>query len=253
MVCDIDTAIVKPLKTANAPQLGPLAFMISTATDLHYLLQLKRFDPYHSRNLFTSRLHTSVDPPSVWSITGPIVGAPYAVMVLESLIAWGAERILFLGWCGSISAEIRIGDILLPVAAIADEGTSRHYDQEMDALIVPDNQMLSHMRSALKSNGLPFYEKTVWSTDAIFRETPDKVRWHQSNSVAAVDMETSALFSAGRFRKVPVACVLVVSDDLSSLQWRPGFKDPRFIESRRAVCEVIAQLCGPQIQKSSNG
>ena len=42
---------------------------------------------------------------------GPYVGAPYGVMILESLIAKGAEKIIVLGWCGSLTQEISIGDI----------------------------------------------------------------------------------------------------------------------------------------------
>ena len=62
-----------------------------------------------------------------FSITGPFIGAPYAAMLLETLIAWGARRIIFLGWCGAVAEEVKIGDIILPTAALIDEGTSGHY------------------------------------------------------------------------------------------------------------------------------
>ena len=252
MTIDHDTAIVKPLKTANTPEIGPLAVMISTTTDWRYLLQLKNREPHRLRTLFTSQLLCGSGLPPAWSMVGPMVGAPYAAMVLETLIAWGAERVLFMGWCGSISADVRIGDIVLPTAAIVDEGTSPHYQDGADKTVSPDDGMLDQIRIALNENELPYLRTSVWSTDAIFRETPEKVKFHQANAVGAVDMETSALFSVGRFRNISVASVLVVSDDLSSLQWRPGFKDPHFTESRIAVCEVIERLCQPQIQKPSN-
>ena len=35
----------------------------------------------------------------------------------------------------------------------------------------------------------------------------------------------------------------MTSDDLSSLTWRPGFKDPRFIRGREVACNVIGKLC----------
>lgn len=59
----------------------------------------------------------------------------------------------------------------------------------------------------------------------------------------AVEMECSALFTVGGFRGIDVAALLVVSDDLSSLTWRPGFKDPRFIRGREVACNVIGRLC----------
>jgi purine-nucleoside phosphorylase len=56
-------------------------------------------------------------------------------------------------------------------------------------------------------------------------------------------MELSALYSVAQFRQVALVGILVVSDELSSLDWRPGFKDERFVQGRRTVCRVVAELC----------
>jgi hypothetical protein len=53
-------------------------------------------------------------------------------------------------------------------------------------------------------------------------------------------MECSALFTLGAFRAADVAALLVVSDDLSSLNWTPGFKDPRFARGREAAGCILA-------------
>jgi len=47
-------------------------------------------------------------------VVGPFVGAPYAAMLLETLIAWDVEKIIFFGWCGAISHDVKIGDIIIP-------------------------------------------------------------------------------------------------------------------------------------------
>jgi nucleoside phosphorylase len=62
------------------------------------------------------------------------MGAPMAVMLLEQLIALGARRLLYLGFCGALVPSYRIGDLFLPVQAIREEGTSYHY---LPADIVP--------------------------------------------------------------------------------------------------------------------
>jgi hypothetical protein len=46
-----------------------------------------------------------------------------------------------------------------------------------------------------------------------------------------------------QFRRVALAGILVVSDELSSLDWRPGFKDERFAQGRRTACKVVEELC----------
>jgi hypothetical protein len=62
-------------------------------------------------------------------------------------------------------------------------------------------------------------------------------------------MELSALCSVAHFRGVALAGILVVSDELSSLDWRPGFKDERFVQGRRIVCRVVKELCQTPILK----
>lgn len=73
-------------------------------------------------------------------IAGPFMGAPYAVMIMETLIQWGVKKFIFTGWCGSISESLKIGSILIPESAIIDEGVSRHYtyDSSNAGISYPD-------------------------------------------------------------------------------------------------------------------
>jgi uridine phosphorylase len=177
------------------------------------------------------------------SVAGPMMGAPYAVALMETLIAWGARSFLFFGWCGAISPEVGIGDIIVPTGALIDEGTSLHYDGTTGGVSEASDDTAKQIRQLLSRLGLSFREGLVWSTDAPFRETPGKIDAARTRGACAVEMETSALFTVGRHRKVSVGAVLAVSDDLSSLTWKPGFKDKRFRDARRAICEGLAGLC----------
>ena len=92
-------------------------------------------------------------------------------------------------------------------------------------------------------HGRRLHRGPVWTTDAPFRETPAKVSDYQRRGALAVEMECSALFTVAAFRAVSAAALLVVSDELSSLTWRPGFRDPRFTRGREAACDAIGRLC----------
>jgi purine-nucleoside phosphorylase len=190
------------------------------------------------RDLYMSHLYVRDD--GVF-LSGPFMGAPYSVMILETLAAWGAKQIIFLGWCGAISTSISIGDILVPTLAWIDEGTSQAYSSNLIAS--PSDAMTCSIKSALKSCALPFHEGAIWTTDAIFRETPDKVKHFQNKGALAVEMELSALFTVSAFLGVALSAILVVSDDLSSLTWKPGFKDKRFVDTRHRLAAVIAEIC----------
>jgi purine-nucleoside phosphorylase len=164
-------------------------------------------------------------------------------MVLETLIAWGAQKIIFLGWCGSLSEKVKIGDIIVATAAIIDEGTSGHYKNNETRLSFPSASMLSKLNNVLKQNQIDYHNGAIWSTDAIYRETTEKVKYFQSQGAIGVEMEISALFTVAKFRGVDLAAMAVVSDELASYKWRPGFKMDEFKHGRKTACTVIKDLC----------
>ncbi len=177
------------------------------------------------------------------SVTGSMMGAPYAVAVMETLVAWGARRILFYGWCGTVSPTLKVGDILVPADALIDEGTSRHYAGDGNQPAEAVDGANDIVRDMLRANGISWREGRIWTTDGVYRETPEKISAARNRGALAVDMETSALLSAGRFRGIPVGIVLVVSDDLSGPAWQPGFHTALFRNARRAICQGMVSLC----------
>jgi purine-nucleoside phosphorylase len=190
-----------------------------------------------------SRMYVVSSNGKRFSIVGPLLGAPYAAIILETLITGGVAKIVFWGWCGAVSGKVKIGDIIVPNGSIIDEGTSRHYGAGFASVAEPASEMTKKIKGALKRHRLGFKEGTVWTTDAIFRETRTKVEQFQSQGVLAVEMETSALFAVGKYRAVKVGALLVVSDELATFTWKSGFKDQRFKQSRRQACNVMGTLC----------
>jgi len=224
-------AIINPARGKNSPSLGPMAVMVSSGDDLQFLCDLMNLGKKDSKNLMMSRVYGDKNTPPFFSISGPMIGAPYAVILLETLIARGAKKILFFGSCGAVSQNIDIGDIILPTSSLVDEGTSLHYPAEKsetamvkeslnskdltakgDLYAFPSESMVEKTKLALLEKDLSFHEGAVWSTDAIFRETRTKVADYQQKNILAVEMEVSALFSVGAFRNVDVCAVLAVSD-----------------------------------------
>ncbi|MBW1867081.1 MAG: nucleoside phosphorylase [Deltaproteobacteria bacterium] len=243
----VTAAIVNPVKGKNSPDPGPVALMVSNAADLQRLTKAMAPDLGPSRNVLMSRLFCPVDADKGGALIGPVIGAPYAVILFENLIAWGVRRLLYFGWGGAIDPDVRIGDVVLATGAIVDEGTSRQYDQKEHAVVRSSGGLTRKISKALDTGGLNCHRGLVWTTDALFRETGEKLMKFQKAGAMAVEMELSALFSVARFRGVEAAGILAVSDELTSLKWQPGFGDKRFKQTRRNLCEVLA---GFEWQKS---
>ncbi|MCP3953240.1 MAG: nucleoside phosphorylase, partial [Desulfobacterales bacterium] len=120
-------AIVNPVIPKKAPVPGETAVLVSSESDLVPLMRGLSEGNVNPRKFFMSRHYLGACGGNRVSLVGPIMGAPYAVALLDTLAAWGVQRFLFLGWCGSIAEQVHIGDIVLPDRAFIDEGTSRHY------------------------------------------------------------------------------------------------------------------------------
>jgi len=236
-------AIVNPVITQNTPDPGEMAVLVSSTSDLKRLLPgLENAGDVAERPLFMSRHYLGTCGAGRVSLVGPIMGAPYAVALLDTLVAWGVKQILFLGWCGSISHRVAIGDIIVPEQAFIDEGTSRHYGQQAASVRCPQGALPERVIAALEQAGSSCHRGTVWTTDAIYRETEQQVRRFQEKGALAVEMEVSALFSAAQFRSVVICCVLVTSDRLHDMRWQPGFRDSRFTAGRQSAVNAIFEV-----------
>ncbi|WP_169728946.1 nucleoside phosphorylase [Desulfatirhabdium butyrativorans] len=235
-----DMGIVRPVVTRNSPKLGPLAVLVAPGGDYHTLkTRPMALDWDIDRTLYLGNLFGKT---GVFSIAGPLMGAPYAVMVLETLVAWGASRFLFYGWCGGIGEALQPGDVIVPNAAFVDEGTSTHYGQAAGDCVQAASAN-REIKRLLVDGGMAFSEGLIWTTDAIYRETPSKIRQFQERGALGVEMEVSALFSAARYLNVDLGAMLLVSDRVSPIRWQPGFRDPAFLESRSRLLERIAIWC----------
>ena len=173
---------------------------------------------------------------------GPAVGAPMAVICLEKLIALGATRIVVCGWCGSLRPDLGVGELVLPTWSISEEGTSAHYPVEGRSETSP--RLRGELKGFFADAGKELREGPVWTTDALYRETREKVARYGGEGILAVDMECSALMQVAAFRRVELAAVLLVSDLLWREAWQPGFQGKEFRKRSQGLVAALVRCVG---------
>ena len=140
------------------------------------------------------------------------MGSPTAATIMDLLTAIEPKAVLFLGKCGGLKKRNKIGDLLLPIAAIRGEGTSNDYfPAEVPAL--PAFALQKAISTTIRDNKLDYWTGTVyttnrrvWEHDLDFKEYLQKIRAY------AIDMETATIFSVGFYNKIPTGAILMVSD-----------------------------------------
>lgn len=171
----------------------------------------------------------------------PGLGSPAAAFATEKLFAVGARRLVGLGFCGAIGRDLARGDALLPTAVHSTEGTSAQYGPG-----IPDAALRAALASQAGAHGLSVRDGTVWTTDAIYRETPGRLDAARRAGAVGVDMETSGFLAAARFRGVAAACLLLASDRVDVGEgWTPAAAGSLAGETEAAVRAALDVLSSP--------
>jgi uridine phosphorylase len=242
MAPDNDSVLIESRKGSKEEPCKPVAILACTEADRQRFCRIATPIPTSIRNIYNAHLQEIIHGGCTVTLAGPVLGAPQAVLVLEKLIALGSRTIIVFGWCGSIQPDVKIGEWLLPDYARSEEGTSVHYPMVAEKFS-PDANLLACFQDHCQQKGISVRLGPIWTTDALLRETVHKVRAYGKDGLLAVEMELSALFHVAAYRKVRLVGLLVVSDELFTLKWKPGFGSTGFKLSCNQACQTILDFC----------
>ena len=140
------------------------------------------------------------------------MGSPNAAIIMDLLGAIKPKACLFLGKCGGIDKKNKIGDFVLPLAAIRGEGTSNdYYPPEVPAL--PAFMLQRAVSSAIRGHSFDFWTGTVYTTNRRIWEHDEAFKEYLLKPRAmCVDMETATEFVCGFYNHIPTGALLLVSD-----------------------------------------
>ena len=140
------------------------------------------------------------------------MGSPNAATIMDLLTAVCPKATLFLGKCGGVKRKNKLGDLVLPIAAIRGEGTSNDYlPPEVPAL--PAFQLQRAVSSTIRDFQQDYWTGTVFTTNRRVWEHDDTFKEYLKRTrCMAVDMETATVFAAGFANRIPSGALLLISD-----------------------------------------
>lgn len=176
-----------------------------------------------------------------FTVFHPGVGAPLGAALLEEAIAFGCRKFIACGGAGVLDSELTVGHVVVPIAAIRDEGTSYHYmppTREVHA----SGEAVQAIERVLERRQIPYVVGRTWTTDAIYRETPGKIKQRREEGCLTVEMEAAAFFAVARYRGVHFAQLLYGGDDVSGSDW-----DARGWDSQHSTREKLFWLAAEAV------
>jgi len=140
------------------------------------------------------------------------MGSPNAATIMDLLSAINPQAVLFLGKCGGLKKKNKLGDFILPIAAIRGEGTSNDYlPPEVPAL--PAFMLQKAVSDAIINSDQSYWSGTILTTNKRVWEYDERFKKYLRKTRAmAIDMETATIFLVGFANEIPTGALLLVSD-----------------------------------------
>lgn len=140
------------------------------------------------------------------------MGSASAATVMDLLTAIHPKAVLFLGKCGGLKRKNKLGDLILPIAAVRGEGTSNDYfPPEVPAL--PAFSLQKAISTTVRNYKHDYWTGTVYTTNRRVWEHDDELKAYLRRiRCMAIDMETATIFITGFHNEIPSGALLLVSD-----------------------------------------
>ena len=165
------------------------------------------------------------------------VGCPSCGGNLDLFHAMGITKTMFCGGGGVLDKNIEVGQILVVEGAIRDEGFSYHYIKP-SRVIYSKKETVKIITDYFDKNDISYLKGLTWTTDAIFRETADKIERRKKEGAKIVEMEQAGCLAVAQFRGFAYGALIYGGDDISQTEW-----DKREWRSREGIRYDLVQLC----------
>ena len=161
-----------------------------------------------------------------------------SAITTELLCAAGVETLVRVGSCGSLQKTVKLGDIVIAAGAVRGDGASPRYVPE-DFATLPHPRVVEALARAADSLKVPVHHGRVFTTDALFQETPELVADLERQQIAAIDMVTAAFLTVAQVKNAGAGAILAVSDEC--LTGKLGFRDPSFLQAEERILEIAVK------------
>lgn len=165
------------------------------------------------------------------------VGCPACGGNLDLFNAMGITKVMFCGGGGVLDKNIEVGQILVVDGAIRDEGFSYHY-VEPSRYIYTKRETTDKIVKYLEDNSISYIRGLTWTTDAMFRETADRIAQRKEEGAKIVEMEQAGCIAVSQYRGFEYGALIYGGDDVSQDEW-----SDRSWRSREGIRYDLVMLC----------
>jgi len=160
------------------------------------------------------------------SVCSSGIGCPSAAIAVEELAQIGAKVLIRVGTTGALQKFLEMGDLVIPIAAVRADGTSKNY-VPVEFPAVADFTVVKSLLQATKKINRKTHFGSVVSTDIFYGDIENLRKW-SSFGVLSVEMEASVIYTIAALKKLKAGAILAVDGNpllgLGKGEFEPGEK-----------------------------
>jgi purine-nucleoside phosphorylase len=151
------------------------------------------------------------------SIMGSGMGMPsISIYAHELFDYYDVKQIIRVGTCGGLSANMKIGDLVMASAASTDSAMNRQRFGGWDFSACADFDLLRRVDDEAGKQGVAIKTGNVFASDWFYHPDEDFIRKVSAMGVLALDMESAALYALAHQHGKRALTILSVSDVIPS-------------------------------------
>ncbi len=151
------------------------------------------------------------------SAQGTGMGMPsLSIYCTELIVEFGVKRLIRVGTCGSFSAELPLGSLILAAGACTDSAMNVARFGAWTFSPLASWELLLQAHQVCQELGLKVTVGNVLSTDTFYSEDPEGWKMWAQYGVLAAEMEAYELYTLAAKHHVEALTILTVSDSLAT-------------------------------------
>jgi len=163
---------------------------------------------------------------NVWGYTGTWQGKPVSVMAhgmgipscsiyaTELIKDYGVKTVMRVGSCGALADDVKLGDVIVAIAASTDSKCNRMRFLGHDFAPVADFGLVEAAVRAARAHGTPVRVGGVFSSDFFYTPQPEIFDKVQQLGLLGVEMEAAGFYGVAAEFGAKALVLLTVSDHI---------------------------------------
>ncbi len=151
------------------------------------------------------------------SVMGHGMGIPSCSIYTTELIKdYGVKKIIRVGSCGAVSADIKVRDVVIGMGACTDSKVNRIRFKGHDFAAIADYQMVKAAEQAATARGINVKVGNLFSAELFYTPDPDMFDVMDKYGIVGVEMEAAGIYGVAAEYGAKALTICTVSDHIKT-------------------------------------